>query len=178
MSGPVFNRKGRLALCAALIIIAGCSKEKEPEPPRSDKPAQPAATIPESPTVGGDGSAITLTPLSSKEIETADLPGELGCGFSDASGKPLVIAMGDAASKGPASGIVKVGDYVEQIAAPGGFDAMVKGVTFTGAGKTVIIELAGSPIDNSESPPIPAKLTYQRADGAERTFTGTWTCGP
>lgn len=165
------------------LTVAGCSKEKEPEPAAKDTAAsQPAATTPptapESPTIGGDGSQIVLSTLSSDEIRKTELPGELGCGFSDTTGAVLLIAMGDAASKGPASGIVKVADSVERIAAPGGFDAMVKGVTFTGAGKTVRIELTGSPIDNSESPPIPAELIYQRADGAERTYAGRWSCGP
>lgn len=177
----------RLALpaaFAAVLLIAGCSKEKQPEPPaasqETEKPAMTTTppTVPESPTIGGDGSAITLKSLSSADIQGAKLPGELSCGFSDASGSPLLIAMGDAASAGPATGIVKVADSVEQIAAPGGFDAMVKGVTFTGAGKTVRIELTGSPIGNTEAPPIPARLIYQRADGAERTFAGRWECGP
>lgn len=187
MSAPHRSGIRRLALpvaFAAALSIAGCSKEKEPEPPaRSSQERENLATpnppnVPESPTVGGDGSAITLNALSSADIEGAKLPGELGCGFSDASGSPLLIAMGDAASKGPATGIVKVADSVERIAAPGGFDAMVKGVTFTGAGKTVRIELTGSPIGSGEAPPIPARLVYERADGAQRSFAGRWECGP
>jgi hypothetical protein len=73
---------------------------------------------------------------------------------------------------------VKVGDYVERVGAPGGFDGMLRGASFTGQGKTVVIEVTGDPIGSGESPPNPATLTYQRADGASRVFNGLWTCGP
>jgi hypothetical protein len=71
-----------------------------------------------------------------------------------------------------------VGDYVERVAAPGGFDGMLKGAVFTGAGKTIRIMLTGPAIGGGESPPRPATLTYDRADGASRTIAGRWTCGP
>ena len=73
---------------------------------------------------------------------------------------------------------VKVGDYVERVGAPGGFDGILRGATFAGRGKTVVIEVTGAPIGSGESPPNPATLTYQRADGASRVFNGLWTCGP
>lgn len=86
--------------------------------------------------------------------------------------------MGDVASREPAQGIVKVGSNVERVTAPGGFDAMLKGVTFAGAGKTIRVDVTGSAIGGGESPPFPATLTYDRADGAQRTFAGRWVCGP
>ena len=88
-------------------------------------------------TRGGDGSAIELGPLSRQEIEAAALAGELGCSFSAEAGHaPLLLAMGHVASKEPARGVVKVGDDVEPVAAPGGFDAMLRGARFTGCGTT------------------------------------------
>ncbi|HEY4530413.1 MAG TPA: hypothetical protein VIG97_08840, partial [Luteimonas sp.] len=131
-------------------------------------------------TRGGDGSAIELAPLSAAEVEAAALEGELGCSFSsgEAGQAPLLIAMGDVASSGPARGVVKVGDEVERVAAPGGFDAMLRGTRFAGAGKTLDITLTGAASGGGESPARPASLAYLRADGAERTWTGWWQCGP
>lgn len=139
--------------------------------------AEPGAS-PESPTVGGDGSAIRLSPLASADLQAAPLQGELACSFAVGDAAPLLFAQGDVASKEAAQGVVKVGDYVERVAAPGGFDGMLQGPVFTGAGKTIRITLTGPAIGGGESPPRPATLTYERADGASRTVAGRWTCGP
>ncbi|MEO3388508.1 hypothetical protein [Mesorhizobium sp. CAU 1741] len=128
-------------------------------------------------TVGGDGSQIELQQLTRDDIEGADLSGELVCSFS-ADDAPLLYATGIVASEEPAQGVVKVSDYVERIGAPGGFDGMLEDPTFTGQGKTIDIALAGPAIGEGESPPRPATLTYQRADGASRVFDGLWQCGP
>lgn len=130
-------------------------------------------------TVGGDGSDIVLAPLSAQEIEAASLSGELGCSFAGEAGTgPLLLAMGDVASKMPARGVVKVIDYVEAVATPGGFDGMLRGARFSGAGKTVDVEVTGAAAGGGESPAHPATLTYHRADGAQRRWTGLWQCGP
>jgi len=130
-------------------------------------------------THGGDGSKIVLSPLSPQEIEGAALAGELGCSFAGTAGKaPLLLAMGDVASSAPARGVVKVGDYLEQVAAPGGFDGMLRGARFTGAGKTIDIDVTGAAPGGGESPPVAATLTYRRADGAQRQWVGWWQCGP
>lgn len=174
------------ATALAVLLLAGCSGSGDragetatavPAPAPAPAPAPPPAA--ESATTGGDGSAIVLSPLSAAEIEQADLPGELGCSFAapDAAA-PLLVAMGTVASREPAWGVVKVGTYVERVAAPGGFDAMLRGATFSGAGKTVRIHLTGPAVGGGESPPRPATLTYDRADGARRVFAGLWSCGP
>lgn len=129
-------------------------------------------------TTGGDGSAIILSALTPDDLESVQLAGELGCSFASADRSTLLLAKGDVGSKDAAQGVVKVGDYVERIAAPGGFDAMLKGATFSGQGKQVRIALTGAAIGGGESPPRPATLTYDRADGARRTIAGRWTCGP
>ena len=161
------------------FALLACSPPSEPPavaPPAAIEPApEPAGSSDQ--TVGGDGSPIRLEPLSAAEVREAELPGELACSFDTGSG-PLLIASGDVASRDPAMGIVKVGDYVERVAAPGGFDGMVKGAVFTGLGKTIRIAITGAPTAGGESPPSPATLTYQRADGASRTIPGQWTCGP
>lgn len=177
-----------VVFAAAALLVAGCSGSDgetavAPAPPGAPPAPAPAPAPPEAPglgaTVGGDGSAIELSPLSAAEIEAADLSGELGCSFA-ASGAaaPLLVAMGNVASREPAWGVVKVGTYVERVGAPGGFDAMLDGATFSGAGKTVRITLTGPAVGGGESPPRPATLTYDRADGARRGFAGLWSCGP
>lgn len=127
----------------------------------------------------GAGSAITLAPLSAQDIEAAALGGELGCSFSARPGQPpLLMAMGDVASKEPARGVVKVAGHVEAVATPGGFDAMLRGARFAGAGRMVDIHVTGPATGGGESPAHPATLTYDRADGAQRQWSGWWQCGP
>ncbi|RYD65725.1 MAG: hypothetical protein EOP58_06905 [Sphingomonadales bacterium] len=129
-------------------------------------------------TIGGDGSQIELEALSDADLSSETFEGELGCSFSLPGASPLLVAKGNVASKDSAQGVVKVAGYVERVAAPGGYDGMAKGVTFSGKGKTVRIAMTGAAQSGGESPLRPATLTYQRADGAERTFTGQWGCGP
>lgn len=146
-----------------------------------DPGASAAAVVsdaPDSPTVGGDGSEIVLAPLSAVDIDGAGLAGELACSFSIGDAPPLLLAMGDVASQEPSRGVVKVGDSVEGVAAPGGFDAMLRGAQFAGTGKTIRIALTGPATGTGESPQAPATLIYDRADGARRSYTGQWQCGP
>ena len=111
-------------------------------------------------------------------MREADLPGELGCSFTTEEGEVLLIAMGNVASSDAAQGVVKVAGYVERVSAPGGFDGMTGSPTFSGKGKTVDIEVTGEPTEGGESPPRPATLTYDRADGAQRDWQGEWRCAP
>jgi hypothetical protein len=129
-------------------------------------------------TRGGDGSEITLNALTEEDMREASLTGELGCSFTTADGEVLLIAMGNVASSDAAQGVVKVAGYVERVSAPGGFDGMTASPTFSGKGKTVHIEVTGEPTEGGESPPRPATLTYDRADGAQRDWRGEWRCGP
>jgi len=187
----------KLALASTLALaLAACSDVDPQQPPAEATDAPDAAEAPSTPpamvdagppavpvpavgaTIGGDGSAISLSALSGAEIEELNLSGELGCSFSTDSAAPLLVAMGNVASTEPAFGLVKIGDYVERVAAPGGFDAMVKGTTFSGRGTTIRIGISGAATGGGESPPRPATLTFDRADGARRVFDGRWECGP
>ena len=111
-------------------------------------------------------------------MREASLSGELGCQFTTDDGEVLLIAMGKVASSDAAQGVVKVAGYVERVSAPGGFDGITASPTFSGKGKTVHIEVTGEPTEGGESPPRPATLTYDRADGAQRDWQGEWRCGP
>jgi len=183
------------ALLTACVLTA-CSEPSAPDPDPAPVPgptevrtpaAAPSSPAPvvavpsapsESPTVGGDGSAIKLSPLTSADLQAEPLQGELACSFAAGEAAPLLFAQGNVASKEAAQGVVKVGDYVERVAAPGGFDGMLKGAVFSGAGKTIRVTPTGPAVGGGESPPRPATLTYERADGASRTIAGRWTCGP
>lgn len=152
-------------------------------PPPQEQPGEEAT---ESPTIGGDGSAIVLTRLSDGDIRQAtNLDGELGCTFTRTAGGPaLLVAMADVAgSEGaaPGRGLIKIGDVVEQITATGGggFSAMAESGEFAAKGLTIDIDETGEePASGHESPPMPARMEVQRADGASRTLAGFWTCGP
>lgn len=196
----MLDHRRRLALGAALaaiLAVSACSEQKPAEPATSAEtpaetravagvepsaaPPQPAPAVPASDgeTVGGDGSPIVLNPLSGADVEANPVQGELACSFGGAGATPpVLLAKGDVGTKDAAFGLVKVGDYVERVAQPGGFNAIVKGGTFSGQGKALVIALTGPAVGGGESPPRPATLTYQRADGASRVFTGLWTCGP
>lgn len=185
--------RGILAL--APLMLFACSPT-----PESDAPVASASAVAEMPasassasfssaivTTGGDGSSVVFTVLTAADVESAALPGELGCHFSrriyDQTGETafpdtnLLIAKGNVANE-PAFAIIKVGSYVERLAAPGGFNGMVKGANFTGRGHTVRISVTGEATGGGESPPSPATLTYDRADGARVVMQGDWTCGP
>lgn len=181
-----------LALSAAL---GACSPQKtEDQPAATPAPAvgeetrapavTPAVSAPvaaapaEGATVGGDGSQIQLSGLTLADQQAHPLKGELSCHFRDKANSLLLVGTGFSGVKEPGFGLVKVLDSVEQVVAPGGFDAMVNGTAFSGQGKTVTIALTGKATGGGESPAYPATLTYDRADGAKRVFEGTWTCGP
>ena len=179
----------------AALVLTACSQQKTedqpaatPTPAVGDETRAPAVTpaVPapvaaapdEGATVGGDGSQIQLSDLTLADQQAHPLKGELSCHFRDKAGALLLVASGFSGVKEPGFGLVKVLDSVEQVVAPGGYDAMVKGTALSGQGKTVTIAITGPATGGGESPPYPATLTYDRADGAKRVFVGTWTCGP
>jgi hypothetical protein len=181
-----------LPVTAVALALAACSQsaeEKSSAAPAASgdgvaevaptETAAPPIKPVDLPTRGGDGSPIELTALSEGDLTGAKLKGELGCSFAaDAAAKPILIAKGDVASTEPARGIVKVGDVIETISANGGFDAIAKGTKFFGKGLQLRVALTGPAQGGGESPPRPATLTADRADGAQRVFAGLWQCGP
>jgi hypothetical protein len=190
----------RLALVSlAALALSACSQQKTEDQPAATPPpavgdetrtpaVAPAAPAPVAAapadggsnggTVGGDGSQIQLSGITLADQQAHDLKGELSCYFHDKAGALLLVASGFSGIKEPGYGLVKVLTSVEQVVAPGGYDAMVNGTAFSGQGKTVTIAITGKATGGGESPAYPATLTYDRADGAKRVFPGAWTCGP
>ncbi len=154
---------------AAVLALAACS------PPAAQAPETPAATEP----APSAATAFMLTPLSEADLTANTLGGELGCSFTGAdSDAPLLIAMGIVSSAEPARGLIKVAGEATHVSAPGGFDAIARGSVFTGDGLTLTVALTGPPETGGESPPRPATLTAERADGARLVTAGSWQCGP
>lgn len=149
---------------AVMLLLAACSGQPAPAGDTEQNAEAP--------------SAIALETLSSDDIRSAALGGELGCSFAEPQASPLLVAMGFVASKTASNGAIKVGGRVEPVHAADGFDGMIKGATFTGGDHTVVVAVTGPAEGGGESPPNPATLTYQRANGASHTLTGRWVCGP
>lgn len=162
------TRSIAVALFAGLML-SGCSAGEEPATPPANSQGA---------TVGGDGSEIGLDDLTESDLKSVALTGELGCSFQAEDNSTILYAMGIVGSSEPARGVVKVSGEVEPVGAPGGFDGMIKGASFTGRGKTIDIAITGAAMGGGESPALPATLTYQRADGASRSIVGSWQCGP
>jgi len=180
-----------LPATALSFALAACSgpAETEKTPTASydgdvvpeGRAAEPVPTIKPTdiPTRGGDGSPIELAALTEADVSGAKLKGELACSFAaDEAAQPILHAQGDVASTEPSRGIVKVGDTIEAASANGGFDAMAKGTKFFAKGLELRVALVGPAPGGGESPPRPATLTADRADGAQRVFAGLWRCGP
>lgn len=173
---------------AALIALGGCSEpagetdtpreEATPEPtPSSPAQSQETAETP-SATIGGDGSEIMLAALKSADV--SELQGELGCSFSaeDMDGNILIV-KGFVQGEDVNFGRVRMGDDVEPVASSSpGYDSMVDGAKFSSRGLTMTVTTMGEIETGNESSASEAELLVQRMDGAERTYTGTWTCGP
>ena len=184
-----------LAASAAIAIIAACSGEEDAPDPRTTD-ADPAAmqeraaadvegdvegATPSSATRGGDGSDLVLAPLTPADRRGNPLDGELGCAFTLAGAdNPLFIGAGYAGVDEPAYGLIKIGGTVERVTSqtPDGFGGMEDGGRFSGRGMTVEITPSGADRADHEGLLQDATLTAMRGDGAERSWTGDWTCGP
>ena len=169
---PAGNRHAGLpmAVMASMLILAGCSSNE-------DGPSSSAVAA------SASGASATLSPLTEQDITGNPLKGELVCAFS-VGRSTLLYAAGNVATLDDAQGIVKFGDEVVTVRAPGGFDAMLRGNTFKGERVVAEVKLAegvtqpekaGS--DGAGSYP-PSTLTYLRNESAMRSVEGRWECGP
>lgn len=197
---PKINAR-HVLLCAFVLVLASCTSPETPIESATDPDtsagdqtgpaeplapqvepagAKPAPADTEGTTTGGDGSPIRLEGLTSAQVENADLPGELACSFADADGATLLLARADVLPEGAVRGVVNHGGYAEFLGngRAGGFNDLADGVTLSGKGLTVVLGRGESEPTGDESTRHVATLKVQRADGAERTWTGTLTCGP
>lgn len=162
----------------ALVVAKDATRETGPgEQPAAEVPVGPAA---ESPTRGGDGSQITLQPLATDQLDGVDLPGELACSFADAGAATLLLARADVVPDGMVRGVLNNNGYVEMLGngRAGGFNDLADGITLSGKGLVVELQRGEPRPTGNEATQHAATLKVQRADGAERSYDGTLTCGP
>ncbi|MGY1424485.1 hypothetical protein [Lysobacter sp. A289] len=162
----------------AVAVADDAADETGPDvQPTADAPVVPAT---EGPTRGGDGSQIALQPLSADQLDGVDLPGELACSFADAGGAMLLLARADVVPDGMVRGVLNNNGYVEMLGngRAGGFNDLADGITLSGKGLVVELQRGDSQPTGNEATQHVATLKVQRADGAERSYDGTLTCGP
>lgn len=176
----------RFFVLAAASLAYACtpssSVEEEPiDAPVVEDPAPiplPDVTPEPSETIGGDGSEINLETLRMGDLD--GLGGELGCSFAaTVRADALLVAKGVVQGDEPNYGRIRNNGYMEHIASQErGYDSMVEGAKFSGKGLTLTITTRDEIETGNESNQLNASLLVQRADGAERTIEGVWTCGP
>ena len=190
---------GHTLLCICALALASCAA---PEPPAvggtgaDEAMPGPAVAVQPTPaaepddnaappsadgtTIGGDGSQIVFDGLTPAQLESVELPGELACSFADAEGATLLLARADVLPDGAIRGVVNHNGHAELLGngRAGGFNDLADGITLAGKGLTVVLEQGERLPTSDESTQRAATLKVQRADGAERTFAGTLTCGP
>lgn len=164
-----------LLLCLAMPSLVGCSDQGGQRDADLEAPV-----VPQGPTLGADGPQIELLALTGVQLDSIDLPGELACTFADADRGTLLVARADVLPDGPVRGVLSNNGYTEMLAngEAGGFNDLLDGITLTGKGLTVLLQAGASRPTGDESTRHASTLTVQRADGAERTYDGTLTCGP
>ncbi|GAB2612737.1 hypothetical protein [Novilysobacter erysipheiresistens] len=197
---PKINAR-HVLLCVFVLALASCTSPETPiesatgadtstgdqtgpaEPPAPQ--VEPTGVIPapadvEGTTTGGDGSPIRLEGLTPAQVEDAGLPGELACSFIDADDAVLLLARADVLPDGPVRGVVNHSGYAELLGngRAGGFNDLADGITLSGKGLTVVLDRGEAEPTGDESTRHAATLKVQRADGAERTWSGTLACGP
>lgn len=161
----------------AVAVAGGAARDVVP----AVQPATDVSVVPmEGPTRGGDGSEITLQPLRVEQLDGVDLSGELACSFADADGATLLLARADVVPDGMVRGVLSNNGHVEALVngRAGGFNDLLDGITMAGKGLVVQLQRGESQPTGDESTQHGATLTVQRADGAERRYDGTLTCGP
>ncbi|MGY0798853.1 hypothetical protein ACW7G0_07360 [Lysobacter sp. A286] len=198
---PLRNALLLLSLCLCVPALASCSDQRSPSDGGSVggdtvgvaddaaheispdvQAAADASMVPatEGPTHGGDGSQIALQPLSADQLDGVDLPGELACSFADAGGATLLLARADVLPDGMVRGVLNNNGYAEMLGngRAGGFNDLADGITLSGKGLVVELQRGESRPTGNEATQHVATLKVQRADGAERIYDGTLTCGP
>ena len=165
-------RRTPLFAATLALALAGCSEGS----PEDDTAA--------SPTPAADPALAAPQPrptLSVEDVEAQALTGELACAFTEGNEEgPLLVAMADVTDEARAEGVLKLGPSTLRLRAAetGGFNAMVEGARFTSGDLEASVAVTSqTPLDDSESPPLPARLAITSPAGTEQV-DGEWTCGP
>lgn len=159
----------RAPLLTIAVALAGCSPDSADE--RAEAPT--GETMRAAPEV--------RQTLTTEDIESAALAGELACAFSEPGAPgPLLVATADVTEEARAEGVLRLGASTLRLGAaePGGFNAMVRGTRFTsGDLEARVIVTSDMPTAGGEAPPLPARLEIVAPAGSQ-LIDGEWTCGP
>jgi len=154
----------RYVLCAALAVLAAACGDNG----ASDDVPPPAPPI----------TTVALEPLAGTDVQ-GQLDGELGCSFT-VGDDVLIIAMGNVDPTDVSEALAKREGRVEELdaTAPGGYDGMVEGASFSGGDLSIEVQTDLRNETGNEQVAYAARLTVSQTDGALRTYNGAWTCGP
>jgi hypothetical protein len=169
------TRRAPLFAAAIAFALAGCSPdpaEKDGEAAADQAPRAPDPAL----------AASQLRPaLAAEDIEGAALAGELACSFTQSGAEgPLLVAMADVTDEARAEGALRLGPSTLRLRADevGGFNAMVHGARFTSGDLQARVAVTSqTPTDDSEAPPLPARLEIRSPAGTQQ-IDGEWACGP
>ena len=165
----------------AAVAIATACQEKGATPEAAATPVTAS-----SPAIASAGASLDPQPMELADWKSADLRGELGCGFArDVGEAPILFAASFVDPKATSDAAMKFGGRVVKLSteSKGGFDAMSTGARFAGPdGLFANVVRAGDRIAETpqiaeESPRYPALLVTSRG-GRELSIDGFWECGP
>jgi hypothetical protein len=170
------THRAPLLAAAIAFALAGCSPDSAEK--GGERAADQATRAPPDPVL----AAPPLRPaLAAEDIEGAALAGELACSFTQPGAQgPLLVAMADVTDAARAEGVLRLGPSTLRLRAAeaGGFNAMVHGARFTsGDLQARVVITSETPRDDSESPPLPARLEIGSPAGSQQ-IDGEWACGP
>ena len=174
------RRNPLFAAAAIALALAGCSDDfPEKDTDAASSPSDAQATRP--PPDPALATAQIRQPLAAADIAGAALAGELACAFTQRGAEgPLLVAMADVTDEARADGVLRLGPSTLRLrgAGTGGFNAMVDGARFTSGDLEARVAVTSRmPADDSESPPLPARLEIGSPAGVQQ-IDGEWTCGP
>lgn len=150
--------------------LAACSPPGAPEAAPESAPATEAAAP--------AAAAIDLQPIT-YPLTDAQLVGELGCTFRDASGAMILVSSGYVQSTDPGTAVVRVGTVAQSLRSDtaDGYDGLVDGATFANDTVSATVTNGAQLPDTGEQVGYSAQLTATMG-AATQTVAGTWTCGP
>ena len=175
----------RVALSAAVLLLAACSGQQSSEESAEDFASrigsestaardnpQAAAEMPNTaqavPPAGADVTALEQL----RDIGGVDLgQRDGGCTFMEGN-REMIIASGSNDRALPGKAVIRVGGGLTVLdAPPGGLSAIRAGTTFTGEGVTVQVAPAAG-----DAASRPANVSVTGADGKSATYSGKWIC--
>ncbi len=167
----------RMIVPTLVLALAACSPAPVPSPNASEaEPAPIESGITRAPTPSP--TPITLGRVT--EAAAAQVIGELRCAFLSDASDLLLVGAGDVDKASRATAVVMRGatPVLLTARAPGGFDAMAQGGSFTDAELTASITRGAPRETEHEGSSHTATLSVEAPGSAPVAIDGVWECGP